>query len=181
MSMKIIKSFTHDEKTINVYGTFEEPLFLAKEIGEELGFGNIHSTLSNMEKEWKVTVLQTLDKGKPPIKRIFLKEPGLYYLLMRSYKEEAKPFQKWVVGEVLPTIRKTGKYEMENNTKQIKDRTVFKIETEYDLHSKVVHFIKCRFLNAVLLATLGELQDTDKKRIESYNMGIRLDLVIYSF
>lgn len=39
-------------------------------------------------------------------------ESGLYTMIMRSNKEEAKPFRKWVTGEVLPSIRKTGRYEV---------------------------------------------------------------------
>ena len=42
----------------------------------------------------------------------FVSESGLYALIMRSRKPIAKPFQKWVTKEVLPSIRKTGKYEL---------------------------------------------------------------------
>ena len=41
----------------------------------------------------------------------FLTEPQLYFVLMRSRSENAKPFRQWVVNEVLPSIRKTGRYE----------------------------------------------------------------------
>lgn len=40
----------------------------------------------------------------------FTNESGLYTILLRSDKEEAKPFKKWVTSEILPTIRKTGMY-----------------------------------------------------------------------
>lgn len=45
-----------------------------------------------------------------PVKKWFVNEPGLYLLLLRSDKPEAKPFKRWVVHEVLPEIRKYGKY-----------------------------------------------------------------------
>ena len=44
---------------------------------------------------------------------IFINESGLYSLIMSSKKQEAKQFKHWVTSEVLPSIRKTGKYEME--------------------------------------------------------------------
>lgn len=44
----------------------------------------------------------------------FTNESGLYTILLRSDKEEAKPFKKWVTSEILPTIRKTGMYITDN-------------------------------------------------------------------
>ena len=51
------------------------------------------------------------------------------------------------------------------------DSLTFKIENETDLHTKVVSFIKRRFPNNIFTATLGENQDSSKKRIESHNKG----------
>lgn len=44
----------------------------------------------------------------------FTNESGLYTLLLRSDKQEAKPFRKWVTSEVIPSIRKTGIYMTDN-------------------------------------------------------------------
>jgi prophage antirepressor-like protein len=61
------------------------------------------------------------DKGQYPFPSAggnqlssIVNESGLYTLIMRSNKPEAKPFQRWVTKEVLPTIRKTGGYVQEN-------------------------------------------------------------------
>ena len=48
------------------------------------------------------------------------------------------------------------------------DSLTFKIENELDLHIKVVSFLKKRYPNSIFTATLGENQDTSKKRIVSY-------------
>ena len=53
----------------------------------------------------------------------------------------------------------------------IECRKVFKIENEFDLHSKVVDFIRRFFPYSILVACLGELQDTKSKRISSYKKG----------
>jgi hypothetical protein len=42
-----------------------------------------------------------------------INEPGLYSLIIRSHKPEAKKFKRWITHEVLPAIRKTGKYEID--------------------------------------------------------------------
>ena len=64
---------------------------------------------------------------------------GLYSLILRSDMDKAKEFKRWVTKEVLPSIRKTGRYEY--NHKPFKMLT-FNIQTEFDLHKKVVNFIK---------------------------------------
>ena len=69
---------------------------------------------------------------------IFIKEPGLYVLIFRSKLESAKVFQNWIFSEVLPSIRKYGHYRIFNNPNTL----TFKIEDEYDLHTKVVQFIR---------------------------------------
>jgi prophage antirepressor-like protein len=48
---------------------------------------------------------------------IFINEPGLYGLILRSKKKEATQFKKWIVGDVIPSIRKTGKYTMNEKNK----------------------------------------------------------------
>lgn len=47
-------------------------------------------------------------------------EPGLYWFLGRSDKPKALPFQKWIYGEVLPSIRKTGGYDLRLNMDEVK-------------------------------------------------------------
>ena len=166
--MEIIRKFSKTGKSIDIYGSYENPLFKAQQIGEVLGFGNIHSSLSNVRKEWKVTKLQNLENGKPPVKTSYLTESGLYYLLMRSNKKEAQDFQIWICEDVIPTIRKTGEYKM--NHKYSKKLT-FNIQNEDDLHSKVVQFIKKRFPNSLFTTTLGEMQDTSQKRLKAWRLG----------
>ena len=111
-----------------------------------------------------------------PLKRnegntIYINESGLYSLILRSKLESARAFKRWVTKEVLPSIRKTGKYSYDDMAHKYNDRLTFKIENETDLHTKVVSFIKRRFPNSIFTATLGENQDTGEKRIESHNKG----------
>ena len=101
---------------------------------------------------------------------IFINESGLYSLIFGSRSESARNFKRWVTKDVLPSIRKTGRYDYcidhkYNNT------FAFKIENEMDLHVKVVSFLKKRYPHNLFTVTLGENQDTVHKRIDSFKMG----------
>ena len=100
---------------------------------------------------------------------LYLNESGLYSLIFGSKLESAKAFKQWVTKDVLPTIRKTGRYDYCINHKYNNTLT-FKIEKETDLHVKVVSFLKKRYPHSLSL-TLGENQDTVHKRIDSFKKG----------
>ena len=57
--------------------------------------------------------------------------------------------------------------------KNIYEKCQFEIKSEYDLHSKVVKFIRKKYPNVILIPCMGELQDTASKRICAYNRGYR--------
>lgn len=62
-----------------------------------------------LEPDEKSTI-RAVDSGGRPYSYIVISEPGLYAVIMRSSKPEAKEFQRWVTHDVLPQIRKTGSY-----------------------------------------------------------------------
>lgn len=86
-----------------------DPWFVAKDVCDILGLENSRKATADLDPDERNTV--TISDGIPgnPNKTI-IGEPGLYKLIMRSRKPEAKEFQRWVTHEVLPTIRKTGGY-----------------------------------------------------------------------
>lgn len=85
------------------------PWFVAKDVCDILGLENSRKATAELDLDERDTV--TIRDGIPgnPNKTI-INEPGLYQLIMRSRKPEAKEFQRWVTHEVLPSIRKTGGY-----------------------------------------------------------------------
>ena len=101
---------------------------------------------------------------------LYLSESGLYSLVLRSKLESAKEFKRWVTSQVIPSIRKTGRYDYCMNHKYNNTLT-FKIENETDLHVKVVSFLKKRYPHSIFTVTLGENQDTAFKRIDSFKKG----------
>ena len=101
---------------------------------------------------------------------IFINESGLYSLLFGSRLESNKVFKRWVTKDVLPSIRKTGRYDYCIDHKYNNTLT-FKIESETDLHVKVISFLKKRYPQSLFTVTLGENQDTVHKRIDSFKKG----------
>ena len=95
-----------------------DPWFVAKDVCDILGLENSRKATAELDPDEKNTV--TISDGIPgnPNKTI-ISEPGLYRLIMRSRKPEAKTFQRWVTHEVLPSIRKHGIYATETTIDQI--------------------------------------------------------------
>ena len=65
----------------------------------------------------------------------FINESGLYALIVRSDKKEAKPFRKWITSEVIPAIRKTGSY---SKPMSVQDVLIATLEEQ----KKMVHRIE---------------------------------------
>ena len=102
---------------------------------------------------------------------LYLNESGLYSLIFGSKLESAEAFKRWVTKDVLPSIRKTGRYSYDDMNHKYNNMLTFKIENETDLHVKVVSFLKKRYPHSLFTVTLGENQDTVHKRIDSFNKG----------
>lgn len=119
-SLSLLREESFLEKTVRVFGTPEEPLFLARDVAEWIDYSKRSDGSFRLDK-----MLQSLDddekiKFTTPAHNIsgvlqsnteywFLTENGLYEVLMLSRKPKAKEFKK-KVKEILKTIRKTGGY-----------------------------------------------------------------------
>jgi len=86
-----------------------DPWWIAKEVCDVLGLTNPTEALRSLDDDEKNTLRITEGIQGNPNKAI-ISESGLYSLILRSRKPEAKAFKKWITSEVLPTIRKTGAY-----------------------------------------------------------------------
>lgn len=99
---------THDVRTVIIDG---EPWFVAKDVCDVLRIANSRDAMSRIpDKDKGVGQTDTLGGVQ---KTTVVSEAGLYRLVLRSDKPEAEPFIDWVTSEVLPALRKTGKYEMQ--------------------------------------------------------------------
>ena len=153
--------------------------FLGKDVAKVLGYSDTDKAIRRHVDEE--------DKYKGPAKTagglqqsFYINESGFYSLLSTSKLETAKKFKHWVTSQVLPSIRKFGYYKLFDNP----DNKMFKIENEMDLHCKVVHLIRNYYPNAIIVARLGENQDTPYKRINSWKKGYlrgQPDLMILNY
>ena len=97
----------------------------------------------------------------------FINEPGFYELVFNSKLEVAKRFRQWVFTTALPSIRKYGQYKLFDSPWN----KMIMIGNETDLHYKEVDLIRRYYPDSILVAGLGENQDTEDKRLDSYKKG----------
>lgn len=97
-------------RTVEVNG---EPYFVGKDIATILGYSNSRDALAkHVDVEDKSSVvIRDGTSGNP--NQTIINESGLYSLVMSSKLPTAKQFKRWVTSEVLPTIRKTGSYSIQ--------------------------------------------------------------------
>ena len=102
-----IQVFSFEQREIRVIEKDGEPWFVAADVCAVLGLTNTTKSLQGLEEDERSN-FRLGRQGEANI----INEPGLYRLLMRSDKPEAKAFQRWVTHDVLPQIRKTGLYSI---------------------------------------------------------------------
>ena len=85
-----------------------EPWFVAKDVCDILALGNPRSSIALLDEDERGVHSMDTPSGKQEMG--IISEAGLYSLILRSRKPEAKAFKRWVTHEVLPSIRKTGAY-----------------------------------------------------------------------
>jgi len=118
MDLKIFGN--NDFGNIRVLEKDGELWFVAKDMIRALGYessSKMGMLLKHVPKEWKGVNLISTPGGNQEMAT--LSEQGLYFFLARSDKPKALPFQKWLAGEVLPTIRKYGAYLSQQKVKEI--------------------------------------------------------------
>ena len=86
-----------------------EPWFVLKDCMSILDLGNPTETVKMFDDD-EFSTTEVIDSIGRRQQAYIISEPGLYRLVMRSRKPEAKEFQRWVTHKVLPQIRKTGGY-----------------------------------------------------------------------
>jgi prophage antirepressor-like protein len=140
-----------------------EPWFKAKQVAQALGYSKtnqaIQINVDDEDKQQHKDLVVTSHGGKhTPLggtvsNAVFVNESGLYSLIVRSNKAEAKVFKRWVTSEVLPSIRKTGSYSTyrysrnenelgETACERWKKVRELAVGREDELHYKIVKHIR---------------------------------------
>lgn len=97
----------HQVRVVMVDG---QPWFVAQDVCAILGLSNVTATLRRLDADEKgfITILSSIG----PVEMAGVTESGLFALILTSRKAEARQFRRWVTGEVLPSIRQTGGYQL---------------------------------------------------------------------
>lgn len=91
-----------------------DPKFLLRDVCKILGLGQVSGVTRRLDDDviWNHPIEDSL--GRTQI-AVFVNEDGLYDVILDSRKPEAKKFRKWITSEVLPSIRKTGGYQLDTS------------------------------------------------------------------
>lgn len=123
----LIKQFQHFN--IEIYGTHEEPLFKAKDIGDLLGIKKIRKTIENLDEQCKI--LKGAPSGGGLQEQWFLTEDGLYEILFISKKPIAKEFKKWV-RHIIKEIRINSNKQLHENNQQLQKQLEYYKEKTFE-------------------------------------------------
>ena len=107
--MNSLPIYTFQNRPVRVAGSPENPLFCAADVCAVLELEQVTAALRNVPDD-EVTKSKVIDSMGRNQEAHFLTEAGLYRLIFRSSKPEAESFRRWVMHDVLPSVRKTGAY-----------------------------------------------------------------------
>lgn len=146
-----LSTFSFESKSIRTLAINNEPWFVAKDVCDAIGLTNSRMSLIALDEDEKGVSLIYTPSGQQEMN--IVSESGMYTLILRcrdAVKKGSIPhrFRKWVTAEVLPTIRKTGKYESKTS---VNDRTGLRnavnmlVSKKGLIYSDAYHLIHQRF------------------------------------
>lgn len=109
--MNAIQNFAFEEHLVRVVDLEGAPWFVGKDVCGVLGIRDHHQALESLDDDERGGCIVPTPSGDQ--NAIIISEPGVYRLVFRSRKPEAERFKRWLAHEVLPQIRKTGRYGAE--------------------------------------------------------------------
>lgn len=117
--------FNFKGNKVEIFEYKGEILFNPKDVAKCIGIADVNSSIRDFTNNQKIKLTnKDLDMHGVHIRKLnnagetFLKEPGLYKLIFKSHKPEAEEFQDWVTDSVLPTLRQTGGYVIEDREEE---------------------------------------------------------------
>ena len=113
-------------RTVQING---EPWFVLSDVCKVLELSSPHKVADRLDGDERnqIPVIDSLGRHR---NTTVVNESGLYTVVLRSDKPQAKPFRKWVTSEVLPSIRKTGSYSTQSQFADLSPQLQFLIQME---------------------------------------------------
>ena len=107
--MNEVTNWTFGETEVRTIEMNGEPWWVLSDVCKVLELNSSHKVADRLEEDERNQIPVTDSIGRQQLTTV-INESGLYSVILRSDKPQAKPFRKWVTGEVLPSIRKHGAY-----------------------------------------------------------------------
>lgn len=174
--MKEIQVFNFEQNEVRTLQVNNQPYFVLTDVCQVLGLTNPSKVAQRLDEDERSN-FKLGRQGKATI----INESGLYAVILRSDKPQAKQFRKWITAEVLPTLRKTGTYTVkktaedkarmlatrEENIKVRKAQLLFRVSEKCGVESykQVLHS------HITLMLTGQELLPLPKAEHTTYTAG----------
>ena len=178
MISMIEKKYSNEEMNIELTSFLDNKQnvwFRGKDVATILGYSNVRKAIwIHVDSEDEQQIF-TPHASVPKMGTLvpsgsmctYINESGFHSLVLSSKLETAKKFKHWVTSQVLPSIRKYGQYKLFDSPWN----KMVMIGNETDLHYKVVDLVRKYYPDSILVAGLGENQDTEDKRLDSHKKG----------
>ena len=132
MSAQVVPFRYADARDLRTVTLDGEPWFVAADVASILDLGNVHSSLALLDDDERGLHSVETPSGRQSV--VIVSEPGLYSLILRSRKPEAKAFKRWITHTVLPAIRKTGSYGVAKALPQTYSEALRALADEAEAH-----------------------------------------------
>jgi len=170
---------------IKIVGTFDDPYFCGKDVCTILEHKDVKRSLFKLDPDYKKDLQTIIDEvveaGSTTSicvvnfnisyndgKAVYINEPGLYALIMKSKTHFAKTFQKFVYEQILPSIRKRGRFQLEQ-TIALKDDKIDELSAlvkQMDIRSKEM-MSELLQKNNELLENVQDLKDQNNELLDT--------------
>lgn len=152
---QVQRVFNYETNQVRTIIKDGSPWFVAKDVCDVLALSNPTESIRALDDDEKSTL--RISEGGP--ERNIINEAGLYSLIIRSNKPEAKNFKRWITHEVLPSIRETGSYSMPTT---LEDLIIMQAQSVKELKTQV----------STLGETVTTIQETFLHRDEDWRKSI---------
>lgn len=153
--MNEVQLFNFENHEVRSLLINSEPWFVGKDVAEILSYSNTRKALTDhVDTEDKmdgVTIRDSIGRNQKPV---LINESGLYSLVLSSKLPSAKKFKRWVTSEVLPTLRKTGQYQVkELSGQELMAKALIEAQSVLAAKDKQIEEMKPKVVFADAVAT----------------------------
>lgn len=141
-----------------------EPFWIAKEVCHHLGITKYRDAITKLMDDERVSI--NVDTLGGPQEMVAVNEAGFYRLIFSSNKKEVEPFKRWIFHEVLPAIRKSGRYE---------SRRRKYVETDEE---RALFILIAMHLRVGDIKDIAEKNNWSRDRVSRVKRGLTVDLDI---